>query len=599
MPARHFTRSQKLRIINTISRSGAIALSCRQAGISRSTYYFWLSSLGVHAEGKGNLSRSGLPLRFKNNHRNISSDIARKIIKLALSEPDYSIRKIASALGVSTGYAWKKLKQKDLTTRLDRLRYRNLQGSSIYPEVNESTKFSVIYKYQNGLSVSHISRSTGFSRTTIYKWLNTYNKSKGEFSSLGSKRPKSESHWNYKKGIEQILLDIIKQQPDASLDALCEQINKYSSSTISRSGLYNILRRMKLNSIGNRVKYIAMQEEIGSQNIQMPIINNVDKTTQSRISYPNISPIISPGLLVYLSSVSLISVLILLSLVYIPSSSLPYQMDPFKRSEKAVSRRSVSNEAPSPLSAWQKLKPLYGKIEPDFKNGVFVSNTNKNIYTKGDTAKISFGVLDGSGTTICDSNIELDVVTPDNKKVSLSTGGGGIGRNPQCRGNSYVKDPDYSAEIKTEKAGIYKIRAISHTALTKRQAEDAFYVAPQVPFEIDRSGFPTRVYPVKEYKVSLNITPRQDFNGEISEELPSAFTVASASALTKTIENGNKILTWMVDWKKDNEYKLEYTIKFPPASPAVYTIEPLTITRGDYVVFEELKSWKISVDSIN
>ncbi len=593
MPARKFTRSQKLSLLNTISRSGAIALNCREAGISRSTYYFWSKTLSTHASGNGGSGRA-----HALKHKIVSSDIARKIIKLAISEPDYSIRKIASALGVSTGYAWKKLNEKDLATRVDRLRYRNLRGKSLYPEVDESTKFSVIYKYRNGLSVSHISRSMGISRTTIYKWLNAYAKSKGNLSALNSKRPKSDMHWNYKEGIEQLLLDIIRRQPDASLDALNIQVNKYSTFTISRSGLYNILRKMKLNSVGDRIKYAAMQEQVSNRDIQTPIINKIDKPMQFRISYLNIFPIISPGLLVYLSSVSLISILILLSLVYIPSSVLPFNMNPLMTSEKIVSRKDIGTEAPA-SSVWKKLKPIYSIFEPDFTNGVFISNTNKNIYSIGETARISFGVLNGAGTTICDANIQLDVISPDNKKVSLTTPGGEIRLNPECRGNSYVKEPDYQAEIKTDKPGLYKIRAVSRAKSSAGQLEDAFYVAPQAPFDIDRSSFPTRVYPVNEYKVSLNIKSRQDFKGEISEELPSGFNVGSSSASLNTIENGHKLLTWKVDWKKDKEYKLEYTIKFPPISPAVYTIEPLTISSGNYVVFEELKSWKISVDSIN
>lgn len=599
MSARQLSRTQKLGILNAIRQSGTIALSCREAGISRSTYYLWLSSLGKRASNTGDFSKNNISHGIKREYKKISIDTARKIIKLAVSEPDYSIRKIASSLGVSTGYAWKKLKEKELTTRVDRLRYRNLRGENIYPEVAEATKFSVIYKYKNGLSVSHISRSMGISRTTIYKWLNAYDNSKGSLSALNSKRPRSDSHWNYKKGVEQILLDIITQKPDTSLDDLCVQVNSYSSFTISRSGLYYILRKLNLNKVIDRVKYAETQAQVSNQNSQTPIINKIDRPIQTSNSYLNILPIISPRLLVYLASVSFISVLILLSLVYIPPSMLPTDINPLTTSDKIVSRKVTNFKSPETLSGWKKLKPIYSTYDTDLSNGTFISNTNKSIYTKGEKAKISLGILNAVGTTVCNSKIELEIISPDNKKVSLSTDGGGVTTNSDCSGNSYVKDPDYAAEIKTGKPGIYKIIAISNSESVNKQVEDAFYVAPQAPFDIDRSGFPTRVYPVSEYAVSLKIKPRQDFKGEISEELPSGFNVGSSSASIKIIENGNKLLTWKADWKKGKEYKLSYTIKFPSKSPAVYAIEPLTISSGDYVVFEELKSWKISVDSIN
>jgi len=70
----------------------------------------------------------------------------------------------------------------------------------------------------------------------------------------------------------------------------------------------------------------------------------------------------------------------------------------------------------------------YGKtysLEQDFTWGVLVVNSNKSIYSPGEKAYLQMGVLDEEGNTVCDAELELEIIAPDGSKTILKTDGPG------------------------------------------------------------------------------------------------------------------------------------------------------------------------------
>ncbi len=74
-------------------------------------------------------------------------------------------------------------------------------------------------------------------------------------------------------------------------------------------------------------------------------------------------------------------------------------------------------------------------LERDFVWGVLAINTNRSVYTPGQTAKLSLAVLDEAGMMVCGAKLEL-VITNKEEKIEeiLSTDNGTIIVNPECFG---------------------------------------------------------------------------------------------------------------------------------------------------------------------
>src|SRR3989344_3303591 len=69
--------------------------------------------------------------------------------------------------------------------------------------------------------------------------------------------------------------------------------------------------------------------------------------------------------------------------------------------------------------------------ESSFLWGVLVVNTDKSIYTLGNIAKLSFGVLDNFGRTLCDAHITATITAPSGAVTTRSTEDGSIVSSPE------------------------------------------------------------------------------------------------------------------------------------------------------------------------
>lgn len=272
-------------------------------------------------------------------------------------------------------------------------------------------------------------------------------------------------------------------------------------------------------------------------------------------------------------------------------------------------------------------------LEQNFSWGVLSFNTNKSIYTPGETAKLAFGILDEKGHTLCDQPLELVIRAPDNSETVLSRENGGITQSGECSGDSVTVLPDYLAEFKTTETGTYHMVLTGNNKNGTHTISDYFEVRGEVPFEVERTQFPTRVYPVSAYDVSITIRANADYQGIVQDLVPASFLIEEISGNGTTIEptleyatpsaaiqqedaeaymqieqksklmyekqtrNGSVDhtpvpITWNVNWKAGQTYTLSYRIHFPVVSPEFFLIGPLSV--GD---FKEIRQWQVANDA--
>lgn len=274
-------------------------------------------------------------------------------------------------------------------------------------------------------------------------------------------------------------------------------------------------------------------------------------------------------------------------------------------------------------------------LTQDFSWGVLALNTKKSIYLPGETVELSFGILDEMGHTLCDAPLSLEIRSPRGTKTVLSRDNGGIRQSGECSGNSVTSLPDYLAEYEVDGTGLYQLTLTGVNANGTHIIQDVFEVRDTVPFDIERTTFPTRVYPVSAYDVELTITAQEDYQGPIADQVPTSFhinnisdngtvvneeiqeatnaaqlrqqdeeayhhianqskllydiTASSSSQLDKT----PKKIEWNVDWKAGETHTLSYQIHFPGLSPEYYLIGPFTIGS-----FQEMRQWQVALDAV-
>lgn len=269
-------------------------------------------------------------------------------------------------------------------------------------------------------------------------------------------------------------------------------------------------------------------------------------------------------------------------------------------------------------------------LTQDFSWGVLAINTNKSIYLPNETANLAIGVLNETGSTICNAKLELTIADPDHNEKKLTTQNKDFILNEDC-GNNYTPQPDYATKYKVGKAGRYFMNIKATTVNGTHSITDYFEVKDSVPFDIERVNYPTRIYPAAAYKTEIKIKANQDYKGKITDTVLKSFKVTNISNNGKidqegsfkryyvsdeTKENDEKVwskiknksellysapskidksptnITWDVDFKKGETYTLNYTLNFPPISPEFYLVGPMKIGN-----FSEIRQWQIASDA--
>src|SRR4030065_854455 len=258
-------------------------------------------------------------------------------------------------------------------------------------------------------------------------------------------------------------------------------------------------------------------------------------------------------------------------------------------------------------------------IEQDFTWGVLAINTNKSIFSPQEDAKISMAVLNDSGKMVCDAKVKLEIRNPKSESLTLSTDNKTIKVNAECEIKDYTLTPDYESIYKTSEPGTYTMSLTATTNNGTRSITDSFEVRQNPEYDIERITA-TRLYPVNDYPVILNIKANQDFQGIVQEKVEQNFEVHYLSSeelnkkfgLTENLEKGlvstlpgshnenDNILKWQVNWKKGETYTVAYYYNPPDKSPDFFTIGPLELINNQgQTVFQELRVWQLANDDIS
>lgn len=286
------------------------------------------------------------------------------------------------------------------------------------------------------------------------------------------------------------------------------------------------------------------------------------------------------------------------------STSLPVHFESDGKNKMLVVRpEEVANFTPGSYKLSLTLRTLEGSVnvEQDFTWGVIAVNTNKSIYTPGETVKFGIGVLDDDGNTLCMdgfdhvSSLSMTITNPIGVKTKLSIDDGTIRDSKKCGPITVTNEADFQALYKTSNSGVYQITVEAENKNGKRQITDYFKVQNEVSYDVERLSFPTRIYPRAIYPVTFRVTAKKDFNGEVSDIVPAFFSIQNMSNNGFLQKEGdfNRII-WKVNLKAGISQDFTYFIKFPPVSPEFYLIGPIKI--GDFM---EARQWQIASDTIN
>lgn len=233
-------------------------------------------------------------------------------------------------------------------------------------------------------------------------------------------------------------------------------------------------------------------------------------------------------------------------------------------------------------------------LTQDFYWGVLAVNLRRSIEKPNTKTEIGLAVLDDAGLTQCDALVVLDIISPTGEKQVFQTTDQSIEIIPSCADKTVTNNPDYSAFYTTQGVGTYTMKVTATIANGTRSATDTFEIKDNVPFDIERTAFPTRIYPKDPYPVAFTVMANENYRGKVIETVPSSFGIDNISGNGAEIKPNNQStqIAWQVDWKKGETYELSYTIDFPKVSPEFYLLGPLKI--GD---FNEARQWQIASDA--
>ncbi|MEK7588313.1 MAG: hypothetical protein AAB438_00665, partial [Patescibacteria group bacterium] len=238
----------------------------------------------------------------------------------------------------------------------------------------------------------------------------------------------------------------------------------------------------------------------------------------------------------------------------------------------------------------------------DFTWGVLAINTDKSIYKIGEKAYLQMGVLSDKGDTLCKANMSLVIKSPKGVETFFDTNDGSIVRDPACGPNNIIYVPDYYAyfdDIKEE--GVYEMKLTATTENGPKSTTDTFSVVQNSLFEVARSG-PTRINPLSPYTVIMKVKSNIDWSGIVQEKAPDNFDILESSKgiVYNNVEivGKEKVISWNLSFKKNEEKILAYKFDAPNISPEFHLLGPLSFGKGVNLIWQETRNWQIANDAI-
>ncbi len=241
------------------------------------------------------------------------------------------------------------------------------------------------------------------------------------------------------------------------------------------------------------------------------------------------------------------------------------------------------------------------RLSQDFLWGVLALNTNKTIYAPGETGRLMMTVLDETGATICDAQINLKVTGPDGS-TNFSTNDLTIVKNDTCEKYGPHITPDYETSYQFGVPGEYILELTAITANGSFTIVDRVLVEENSPFVVSRNG-PTRIFPIVDYPMTIDITANASFSGTFTETMPASFTV-TPSQFSKAFDqmevNGDtRSLRWNLNLSAGETVTIGYRFDAPDIAPEFYLLGPLLIETNGQEQWREVRSWQIAGDAVN
>lgn len=158
-------------LIERVRKGESLSSVCLEARVSRTIFYRWLKK---YSQSTSSTAKSSLKAASIKHPKSFNKKLVGMIVKLSLSNPDWSVRQIANAAGVSVHEAWNVLNRFNLSTKKDRDIYREKHGISIVKAIHVDVKHTIIKRYETGETATELCNKFGISRTIFYRWLKRY-----------------------------------------------------------------------------------------------------------------------------------------------------------------------------------------------------------------------------------------------------------------------------------------------------------------------------------------------------------------------------------------------------------------------------------------
>jgi len=364
-------------------------------------------------------------------------------------------------------------------------------------------------------------------------------------------------------------------------------INKNSSDALNAALANPLMKRqvVQVPLVGNR----ANQPSVEASKLPEFIFNLADDKFNSIVNAAS-------NQIDQLAKVSIVQT------VYGQTIKADVSIDKNKK-ELLIRPEDVPNFTPGLYKLSLQLRTIDGvvNINQDFTWGVIAVNTNKSIYQPGETAKIGIGVLDDKGNTLCKTGLfdkvdalSMEVIDPQGKQTEFSLNDNTIQDSGHCGPETVTNLADFQSTYTTTTPGIYQMKVTATVYGRTRQIEDYFKVDPNVEFDVERTSFPTRIYPEAPYPMTFTVTANQDYQGPISDIVPGFFGIEHVDG-GDTQKDGNFTkIVWNANLTAGQPQTFTYFIKFPMVSPEFYLIGPIQIDK-----FQEARQWQIASDAIN
>ena len=93
----------------------------------------------------------------------------------------------------------------------------------------------------------------------------------------------------------------------------------------------------------------------------------------------------------------------------------------------------------------------------NLKTGVIALNLNKNEYSLNKKVGIEMTSLDNNGHTLCNADLKLKIITPENKFIYYSTKTNSIVKAKTCGSTKITDNADYFVNFYPSELGTYYI----------------------------------------------------------------------------------------------------------------------------------------------